>query len=52
MRNEISLPAPGPLGNTTVTGFVGCHAHTVMGTTIDSAANNFLNTVASPLNSV
>jgi uncharacterized membrane protein len=52
MRNDISLPAPGPLGNTTVTGFVGCHAQAMIGTTIDRATNNFLNTVVSPLNSV
>jgi hypothetical protein len=52
MRNDISLPAPGPLGNTTVTGFVGCQAHTIAGIAMAIAVNNFFNTVASPLNSV
>jgi hypothetical protein len=52
MRNDISLPAPGPLGNTTVTGFVGCHAQAMTGSTKAKAVNNFLNTMISPLNSV
>jgi hypothetical protein len=26
IRNDISFPAPGPLGNITVTGLVGCQA--------------------------
>jgi hypothetical protein len=38
MRNEISLPAPGPLGNITVTGLVGCQASATVGAKIKAAS--------------
>jgi hypothetical protein len=48
--NDISFPAPGPLGNITVTGRVGCQAQAVMGN--KAATMNFFNMVDSPLNTV
>jgi hypothetical protein len=41
MRNDISLPAPGPLGNITVIGLVGCHAAATTGAA-NNTSNNFL----------
>ena len=41
MRNDISFPAPGPFGNITVTGFVGCHANADKVNNASSAPNIF-----------
>ena len=41
IRNDISFPAPGPLGNITVMGRVGCQAHARVGI-ISMVMSNFL----------
>ena len=42
MRNDISFPAPGPLGKITVMGFVGSHANANTGNTASvSVAKSF-----------
>ena len=42
IRNEISFPAPGPFGNITVTGFVGCHAKAKAGSNANRARSFFM----------
>jgi hypothetical protein len=50
IRNDISFPAPGPFGNITVTGFVGCQAKAVTGN--KASAMNFFSMVDFSLNSM
>jgi hypothetical protein len=45
MRNDISFPAPGPFGNITVMGFVGCQARASVGAKIMAASNFFIDIV-------
>jgi hypothetical protein len=42
IKNDISLPAPGPLGKTTVIGLVGCHANTKDGNKHNNVKNSFI----------
>jgi hypothetical protein len=39
-KNEISFPAPGPLGKITVMGFVGCHANAAIANNVINVPNN------------
>ena len=42
-KNDISFPAPGPFGNITVIGFVGCHANATSGINANNAKSYFIN---------
>jgi hypothetical protein len=42
IKNDISLPAPGPLGKSTVMGLVGCQANTKVGINVSSVKNRFM----------